>query len=59
MPVARIVPKRPVAGQRKLTPAQAAILADMLDQLPNTNWEPIEHIGREQLYDEETEIGPS
>ncbi len=50
--VARIVPEMRPDGRRKLTPEQQAALATMHDLLKDADFGPIEHIGREQLYDE-------
>jgi prevent-host-death family protein len=56
VPVARIVPEAVPAtlpdGKRKLTEAQEAALARTLERARNGSWGPIEHISREQLYDE-------
>lgn len=51
-PVARIVPERAAGGTRKLTAEQEAALASMLASFQTAKWGPIEHISREQLYDE-------
>ncbi len=56
VPVARIVPevRNDILpdGTRKLTAEQQAALADLLELSRNADWGPIEHISREQLYDE-------
>jgi prevent-host-death family protein len=56
VPVARIVPEARTEiladGTRKLTAEQQAARADMMELFRAADWGPIEHISREQLYDE-------
>jgi prevent-host-death family protein len=58
VPVARIVPEAAPLRRRKLTEAQEAALARSMALLRDTDWGPIEHITREQLYDEVLGIIP-